>query len=103
MRSGGDPLGEPPLEQQEAPVEVRQDTAVHEEPPDLAPQPTGSDTGECRPVRNAQPPGMPMASAGRGWQPGGHPLPQIIRHSGHLPTKIVEHKTGSSTHSETIS
>lgn len=34
IRGGGDPLGEPPLEQQEAPVEVRQDTAV-DAPPSL--------------------------------------------------------------------
>ncbi|MFF4082579.1 hypothetical protein ACFYZN_24660 [Streptomyces sp. NPDC001777] len=28
---GGDPLGEPPLEQQESEVEARQDAAVHEQ------------------------------------------------------------------------
>lgn len=51
---------------------------------------------------------MPVASFGSGWQQRGHPLPQIVRnkismHPDTLPTKIVERKTRSSTHSETIS
>ncbi len=60
---------------------------------------------------STQPPGMPVASFGSGWQERGHPLSQVVRnkismHPDTLPTKIVEHKTRSSTHSdhsETIS
>ncbi len=51
---------------------------------------------------------MPVASFGSGRQQRSHPLPQVVRnkistHSDTLPTKIVQRKTRSSTHSETIS
>ncbi|MFF1272423.1 AMP-binding protein [Streptomyces marokkonensis] len=48
---------------------------------------------------------MPVAPLGSGRQQRGHPLPQVVRNktSDTLPTKIAEHKTRSSTHSETIS
>ncbi|WP_167467466.1 hypothetical protein [Streptomyces rishiriensis] len=51
---------------------------------------------------------MSVASFGSGRQQRSHPLPQVVRnkistHSDTLPTKIVQHKTRSSTHSETIS
>lgn len=50
---------------------------------------------------------MPVTSFGSGWQERGHPFPQVVRnkistHPDTLPTKIVEHKTRSSTHSEMI-
>ncbi|WP_326783452.1 hypothetical protein [Streptomyces sp. NBC_00151] len=47
---GGDPLGEPPLEQQESAVEVRQDTAVHEQVAQVGGGPPvrqGLDGGVC--------------------------------------------------------
>lgn len=51
---------------------------------------------------------MPAASFGNGWQQRSHPLPQVVRdkistHPDTLPTKITEHKTHGSSHSETIS
>ena len=79
---------------------------------DVPPGDTGpqheQDVGECGSVRNTQPPGMPVASFGSWRQQRSHPLPQAVRnkistHSDTLPTKIVQHMTRSSTHSETIS
>jgi hypothetical protein len=66
------------------------------------------DAGERRSVGNPQPPRVAVAPFGGGRQQRGHPLPQLVRnklstHPDTLPTKIVEHKTRSSTHSETIS
>ena len=69
---------------------------------DVPPGDTGpqheQDAGECCSVRDTQPPGMPVASFGRGWQQRGHPIPQVVRnkistHPDTLPTGIVEYKT----------
>ncbi len=78
---------------------------------DIAPGDAGPqyvhDPGECRPVGNAQSPGVAAASLRSGRQERSHALPQVIRnkistHPDTLPTKIARRKTSRSTHSETI-
>lgn len=79
---------------------------------DIAPRDTGpqheQDSGERHTVGNTRPSGIPAAPFGSRRQRRNHPLPQVVRnkistHPDTLPTKIVGHKTRSSTHSETIS
>ncbi len=79
---------------------------------DVAPGDAGpqyvQDPGECRPVGNAQSPGVAAAPLRSGRQERSHALPQVIRNKistypDTLSTKIARRKTCSSTHSETIS
>lgn len=63
--------------------------------------------GECRPVGNAQSPGVAAALRSRG-QERSHALPQVIRNKistrpDTLLTKIARRKTCGAPHSETIS
>ncbi len=107
-RRGHTPASVQPVPQ---PTPGRHPGTAHGLRRDVPPSDTGpqheQDSGKCCSVRNTQPPGMPAAPFGSGWQQRGHPLSQVVRnkistHPDTLPTKIGECKTRGSTHSETI-